>query len=76
MQTTQQSKPELLEKLAALDLWKWQSWLRYVFCGKFGPDKLKEMYCLLDVKYEDLTEEQKENYRFWARKTLEIMKDE
>jgi hypothetical protein len=70
LQTTQQSK---VERLAALSFWQWQSWTRFFLEGKHTPEDLKEWVRLLGAKYEDLTGKQKENYRFWARKMLEIV---
>jgi hypothetical protein len=72
LQTTQQSKTE---KLAALSFWQWQSWTRFFLEGKHKPTDLKEWVRLLAAKYEDLTEKQKEDYRFWARKMLEVTGD-
>jgi hypothetical protein len=64
---------ELMEKLAALAFWQWQSWTRYFLQGKHKPKDLQEWIDLLGIKYADLPEEKKKDYRFWAKKAMEII---
>jgi hypothetical protein len=64
---------ELLEKLAALEHWQWASWTRYFLQGKHTPEDLHRWIKQMDMKYEDLSEKEKDNDRFWARKVLEII---
>ena len=66
---------ELLENLAALSFWQWQSWTRYFLQGKHKPEDLHEWIELLGAKYEDLPEEKKQDYRFWANKAMEIIQN-
>jgi hypothetical protein len=69
------TEKNVVERLAALSFWQWQAWTRFFLQGKHTPADLYEWVRLLNVKYADLTEEQKDDYRFWARKMLEVTGD-
>jgi hypothetical protein len=66
---------KLLEKLAALEHEQWISWsMNIVHSESISYERL-ERWQKLWIPYEQLTEEQKEQDRAWARKALAIMEE-
>lgn len=75
----------LLEKLAALEYDRWARWMKYLLskCSWVGsaaglvavipPEPLRHWQRLIDTKYADLSEEEKEGDRVEARKTLALL---
>ncbi len=56
---------KLLEQLAALEHEQWTHWTAAV----------NPTHPLLNVPYDELTDEEKEKDRYWARKVLECMEE-
>lgn len=69
------SDVQLLEALAALEHDQWIEWSKSIAKSEnLSPERL-ERWGKLWVPYDQLTEDQKEQDRVWARKTLaEIIK--
>jgi len=62
-----------LEKLSDLEHQQWQSWINYCISNYNLPDKLVQKWKSNDRPYEELSEEEKEKDRKWARKSLEAL---
>lgn len=67
---------ELLEKLAALEHKQWAHWTHYFLKGKHTPVDLQRWLLQMEIDYSELPEETKEKDREWARKVLEIVKND
>jgi hypothetical protein len=62
----------LIEDLAELEHEQWIFWSKDIASKeKLSPERL-ERWKKLWIPYKDLTEEQKEQDRVWARKVLEV----
>jgi hypothetical protein len=67
-------KPDaLLEKLAELEHEQWAAWARAV-AGEVSPGR-RDRWQRWFVPYAELTEEAKEEDRFWARKVMDLMRE-
>ncbi len=64
---------ELIEKLAELEHEQWMFWSKAV--AKHVPDSVSDKWEHNWVPYSELTDAVKETERVWARKTLEIFKE-
>lgn len=62
----------LLEKLADLEHEQWIHWTRYML-ENLTEENIKRWGGLLNIPYGELTEEQKESDRVWARKVIAIL---
>lgn len=67
---------DIIEKLAAIEHKQWTHWMRSVVTSEAISMKRKERWFAGDKPYHELTEEQKEQDRIWARKVLELFKEE
>ena len=50
----------------------WQSHVRFILCGKFTPERLQQLYRELDKPYSEVSEETRQDCRFWAEKVKQI----
>jgi hypothetical protein len=67
------SDVQLLEALAALEHDQWVEWSKSIAKSeKLSPERMARWEKLW-VPYDQLTEEQKEQDRVWARKVLDII---
>ena len=68
---------DLLEKLAAAEHEQWIFWSKVFYQKHKNNPKLKSQFAkwemLWNTPYDQLTEEQKEEDRIWARKVLNIL---
>ena len=64
---------QLLEKLATLEHEQWIAWSKSIVREEQISLERYNRWVELWVPYEDLTEEQKEQDRVWARKVLEVI---
>jgi len=70
---TPEQKTEIIERLADLEHKQWGHWTKYFL--EFDNEENRERWkCQVDIIYEDLSEEEKESDRKWARKVLELIK--
>ena len=63
-----------LERLAALEHAQWSSWSRSLAERGDVPTELAERWRELWVPYEELSEEEKEKDRDWARRALSVVR--
>lgn len=61
---------ELIEKLSDLEHRQWRSWTEYLIENEDIPEELEEKWKKNHVPYEELSEEEKEKDRKWARKVV------
>jgi hypothetical protein len=66
---------ELLEKLAELEHEQWHEWSKSIYLNESLSALRITRWKRLWKPYNELTEEQKEQDRIWARKVLEIIGD-
>jgi hypothetical protein len=68
---------KLIDTLATIEHQQWMQWARTLM-EKEGAlsEERKERWRGLMVPYEELSEEWKEYDREWARKVLEVIKDQ
>jgi len=75
-QFEKQLNRQLLEKLAALEHEQWIAWSKSIAREEqISPERYGRWFELW-IPYEDLTEEQKERDRVWARKVLKVIRKE
>jgi ADP-ribose pyrophosphatase len=67
METT--NEDQLLESLAQLEHEQWASWARCFLSNKSEENQIRWQR-QMETPYEDLTDDEKEADRFWARKVL------
>lgn len=65
-------KNDLLEKLAALEHEQWAAWTQHLLAHQ-TPENLAKWQRQIQATYGDLTEDEKESDRIWARKALELI---
>jgi len=63
-----------IEKLAALEHEQWMAWSKDIVKTESIRYGRLERWQKLWIPYEQLTEEQKEQDRVWARKVIDILK--
>ena len=61
---------ELIEKLSDLEHRQWRSWTEHLIENEDIPEELEEKWKKNHVPYEELSEEEKEKDRKWARKVM------
>jgi hypothetical protein len=68
-------KDPLLESLAALEHDQWRAWARTLMETEIylSDARRRRWERLIDRAYDDLTEEEKEQDRVWARKVKQIV---
>jgi len=64
---------QLIERLAEQEHNQWVTWAKSLMKNENLSDERKQRWLKLFCPYSQLTEEQKDQDRFWARKTLEIV---
>ena len=62
-----------LEELAELEHIQWAHWTRYML-NNLTPENIERWKRQIDTPYEELSEEEKNSDRKWARKVLDIVK--
>ena len=62
---------ELIEKLAAHEHEQWAHWTRYML-DNLTEENIARWRQQIDTAYQDLSEQEKESDRDWARKTIEV----
>ena len=62
-----------LEELAELEHIQWAHWTRYML-NNLTPENIERWKRQIDTPYEELSEEEKNSDRKWARKVLGIVK--
>lgn len=72
---TQKQKTELIEKLADIEHKQWIPWSENISRNEKITEERYLRWRRLWVSYEELTEEQKEQDRVWARKVLQIFEE-
>jgi hypothetical protein len=66
---------KMLEKTSALEHEQWIQWSKQIAATEtISPDRLARWKTLW-IPYEELTEEQKEQDRVWARKAIQIFNE-
>jgi len=65
---------ELLERLAELEHEQWSHWIKYMFSNWSKPNAFRWIE-QSKKSYEELTEEEKESDREWAKKALAIFSE-
>ncbi len=73
--TDNEISEELIERLAALEHRQWMSWSQYVAEHHDIPCELEEKWEPNWIDYTELSEEEKEKDRKWAREVIEILDD-
>lgn len=63
---------EKLEKLAALEHEQWARWTEHLL-NNMTPENIERWKRLCDTPYEQLSEEDKEKDRVWARRILKLL---
>ena len=67
-------KPALIEALAALEHEQWQAWAHGILATEKLSSKRQRRWARLFIRsYDQLTEQEKEQDRIWARKVLAIV---
>lgn len=61
----------LVEKIAPLEHDQWAHWTKYML-DNLTEENIARWRKQIETKYEDLSEEEKESDRVWARKLLDI----
>ena len=61
--------PELIERLAAHEHEQWAHWTRYML-DNLTEENIARWRRQIDTAYQDLSEQEKESDREWARKTV------
>jgi hypothetical protein len=59
----------VLEELAALEHEQWSHWTRYLL-DNLSPENIARWQRQIETPYRELSEEEKEKDRIWARKVL------
>ena len=73
--TLEEDMKELIEQMTALEHEQWVQWSQQITATEtISPDRLKRWEKLW-IPYSDLTEEQKDQDREWARKSFDIARD-
>ena len=67
---------ELIEKLSELEHQRWTEWSTNISSNESLSPEILERWKSCWKPYKDLTEEQKEQDRIWARKVLKIIENE
>ena len=62
----------MIEKLAALEHEQWAHWTRYML-DNLTPENIERWKRQIETPYSDLTENEKESDRNWARRVLDIL---
>jgi hypothetical protein len=62
----------LLETLATLEHEQWAHWARHMLYN-LTPENIARWRQQIDTPYADLSEQEKESDRQWARKTIAIL---
>lgn len=65
----------LIEKLAALEHEQWMCWSKNIAKTELLRYKRLDRWKKLWVPYKQLTEEEKEQDRIWARRVLKIIEE-
>lgn len=68
-------RDELLEKLAALEHEQWVHWTKYML-DNLTDVNIHRWRRQVETPYEDLPDDEKRSDRDWARKVLEIVKED
>lgn len=63
---------DLLEKLAELEHLQWTEWTRYML-NNLTEKNIRRWKRQLETSYKDLSEEEKQSDRRWARKVLDLI---
>lgn len=66
--------PEFLEVLAELEHEQWETWSQFISLETKLPPDLLEKLSKSWKPYNELTEDDKEKDRLWARKVLQALK--
>ena len=72
---TEEQKAELVEKLADLEHEQWMKWSDDISKKEKLTEERYWRWRRLWVPYEELTEEQKDQDRVWARKVLQLFEE-
>lgn len=72
---TSKQKTELIEKLSELEHEQWMRWSQAIASRESISNERFERWKLLWKEYKELTEEEKEQDRVWARKVLWIFEE-
>jgi hypothetical protein len=72
---TEKQENELIEKLAELEHDQWVIWSKSLVQMENLSDKRLVRWAKLWKPYAQLTEEQKEQDRVWARKSIQLIKE-
>ena len=62
------------EKLAALEHEQWTHWTKHML-DNLTPENIERWRKQIDTPYEELSEEEKESDRKWARKVMSLVKE-
>jgi len=62
------------EKLAALEHEQWAHWTKHML-DNLTPENIERWRKQIDTPYEELSEEEKESDRKWARKVMSRVKE-
>lgn len=63
---------EIIEALAELEHDQWAHWTRYML-DNMSPDNVRRWRTQIKTLYSELSDQEKEHDRVWARKALTIM---
>ena len=69
-----ESKEELIEKLAALEHEQWAHWTKHMLAN-MTDENIEKWKKQIETLYSELSEEEKESDRKWARKVLSIFEE-
>ena len=72
---TEEQKAELIEKLAELEHEQWIKWSEDIVRSEKIREERYLRWRRLQIPYKELTEEQKDQDRVWARKVLQLFED-
>lgn len=70
-----QEQTALIEKLAKLEHDQWAHWTHYMV-NNLSPENIARWRRQIETPYAELTEEEKEKDREWARKALAYVLEE
>ena len=72
---TSEQKNKIIEKLAELEHYQWVKWSSSLANAEMLSGERIERWKELWIAYHRLTEEQKEQDRVWARKSIQLIEE-